>query len=129
MIDLIVGDKVLLSQTRQEEKGTGPLSLQDGYDPLPFGFKRLLQYRGPFHCASIQHAVNTRAILCYNWKSFVPDEKGGGMVINRKSMLVVVPDQMHAYLLPNRVFESDSKKKELFDFMTDQLRKAGKLKN
>lgn len=60
------------------------------------------------------------------WKSFVPDEKGGGMVICRKSMLVVVPDQMHAYLLPNRVFESDARKKELFDFMTEQLRKAGK---
>lgn len=60
------------------------------------------------------------------WKSFVPDEKGGGMAINRKSMLVVVPDQVHAYLIPNRVFESDAKKKELFDFMTDQLHKAGK---
>ena len=60
------------------------------------------------------------------WKSFVPDEKGGGMAINRKSMLVVVPDQVHEYLIPNRVFESDAKKKELFDFMTDQLHKAGK---
>ena len=56
----------------------------------------------------------------------MPDEKGGGMAINRKSMLVVVPDQVHAYLIPNRVFESDAKKKELFDFMTDQLHKAGK---
>ena len=63
------------------------------------------------------------------WKSFVPDEKGGGMVINRRAMLVVVPDQAHAYLIPNRVFESDARKKELFDFMTDQLHKAGKLKN
>ena len=54
------------------------------------------------------------------------DEKGGGMAICRKSMLVVVPDQMHAYLLPNRAFESDAEKKELFDFMTEQLRKAGK---
>ena len=60
------------------------------------------------------------------WKSFVPDEKGGGMVINRRPMLVVVPDQVHAYLLPNRIFESDSRKKELFDYMTDQLHKAGK---
>ena len=60
------------------------------------------------------------------WKSFVPDEKGGRMAIFRKSMLVVVPDQMHAYLLPNRVFESGIRKKELFDFMTEQLRKAGK---
>ncbi len=60
------------------------------------------------------------------WKSFVPDEKGGGMVINRRSMLVIVPDQMHAYLLPNRVFETPEMKKELFDFMTEQLRKAGK---
>ena len=56
----------------------------------------------------------------------MPDEKGGGMAINRKSMLVVVPDQVHAYLIPNRVLESDAKKKELFDFMTDQLHKAGK---
>ena len=61
------------------------------------------------------------------WKSFVPDETGGGMVINRKSMLVVVPDQIHAYLIPGRAFESEAKKKELFDFMTEQLRKAGKM--
>ena len=60
------------------------------------------------------------------WKSFVPDEKGGGMAIGRKSMLVVVPDQVHAYLLPNRVFRSDAEKKELLDFMIDQLKKAGK---
>lgn len=60
------------------------------------------------------------------WKSFVPDEKGGGMAIGRKSMLVVVPDQVHAYLLPNRVFKSDAEKKELLDFMIDQLKKAGK---
>ncbi len=60
------------------------------------------------------------------WKSFVPDDKGGGMVIQRGSMLVVIPDQIHAYLLPNRVFESDARKKELFGFLTDQLRKAGK---
>ena len=61
------------------------------------------------------------------WKSFVPDEKGGGMVINRRSMLVVVPDRVHAYLLPNRIFESDSEKTELFDFVTDQLHAAGRL--
>ncbi|MBQ8055079.1 MAG: hypothetical protein IJ198_14955 [Lachnospiraceae bacterium] len=60
------------------------------------------------------------------WKSFVPDVKGGGMAIGRKSMLVVVPDQVHAYLLPNRVFKSDAEKKELLDFMIDQLKKAGK---
>ncbi len=62
------------------------------------------------------------------WKAFVPDEKGGGMAISRSSMLVVVPDQIHAYIIPNRVFESDARKKELFDFITDQLKKAGKLK-
>ena len=45
------------------------------------------------------------------WKSFVPDEKGGGMVIQRRSMLVVVPDQMHAYLLTNRVLGTDDEKK------------------
>lgn len=60
------------------------------------------------------------------WKAFVPDEKGGGMAILRKSMLVVVPDQAHAYLLPNRVFEPLAQKKELYDFMLEQLRKAGK---
>lgn len=60
------------------------------------------------------------------WKSFVPDDKGGGMVINRESMLVVIPDGAHAYLLPNRVFASAAEKKELFDYITEQLRKAGK---
>lgn len=60
------------------------------------------------------------------WKSFVPDDKGGGMAILRKSMLVVVPDQAHAYLIPNRVMETEEKKKELYAFITDQLKKAGK---
>ena len=60
------------------------------------------------------------------WKSFVPDEKGGGMVIQRRSMLVVVPDQMHAYLLTNRVLGTDDEKKRLYAFMTEQLKKAGK---
>ena len=60
------------------------------------------------------------------WKSFVPDEKGGGMVIQRRSMLVVVPDQMHAYLLTNRVLGTDDEKKRLYAFMTQQLKKAGK---
>ena len=60
------------------------------------------------------------------WKSFVPDEKGGGMAIQRGSMLVVVPDQMHAYLLTNRVLGTDEEKKRLYAFMTEQLKKAGK---
>ena len=60
------------------------------------------------------------------WKSFIPDEKGGGMVIQRRSMLVVVPDQMHAYLLPNRALGTDDEKKRLYAFMTEQLKKAGK---
>lgn len=60
------------------------------------------------------------------WKSFVPGEKGGGMVINRSSMLVVIPDQIHAYLLPNRVFEGKEKKAELYAFIAGQLKKAGK---
>lgn len=60
------------------------------------------------------------------WKSFVPDEKGGGMVIRRKSMLVVVPDQIHAYLLTNRVLGTAEEKQKLYEFMTEQLKKAGK---
>ena len=60
------------------------------------------------------------------WKSFIPDDKGGGMVIQRRSMLVIVPDQMHAYLLTNRVLGTDDEKKRLYAFMTEQLKKAGK---
>jgi len=48
------------------------------------------------------------------------------MVIQRRSMLVVVPDQMHASLLTNRVLGTDDEKKRLYAFMTEQLKKAGK---
>ena len=46
-----------------------------------------------------------------SWKNFVPDEKGKGMVILRKPMLVVIPDQLHAYLIPNRAFGTEEKKR------------------
>ena len=59
------------------------------------------------------------------WKEFVPDEKGGGMAILRKPMLIVVPDQIHAYLIPNRVF-SVGEKTELHEFISAQLKKHGK---
>ena len=61
------------------------------------------------------------------WKKFVPNEKGGGMVILRKSMLVIVPDQIHAYLIPNRAFGTAKEKEVLFSFITGQLRSAGVL--
>ena len=60
------------------------------------------------------------------WKSFVPDAKGAGMVIRRKSMLVVVSDQVHAYLLTNRVLGTAQEKDTLYNFIADRLKKAGK---
>lgn len=60
------------------------------------------------------------------WKSFIPDERGKGMVIMRKPMLIVIPDQIHAYLLPNRVLGTETEKKVLYDYISAQLKKAGK---
>lgn len=60
------------------------------------------------------------------WKSFIPDERGKGMVIMRKPMLIVITDQIHAYLLPNRVLGTETEKKVLYDYISAQLKKAGK---
>jgi hypothetical protein len=60
------------------------------------------------------------------WNSFVPDNEGAGMVVLRKHMLVIIPDQIHAYLIPNRAFDSEDAKKGLYDFITARLDKASK---
>lgn len=55
------------------------------------------------------------------WKSFVLDDKGGGAVIKRRSMLVVVPDQVHAYLIPNRAAGSGEEKEEAYQFIRKMI--------
>lgn len=62
-----------------------------------------------------------------SWKDFVPDERGGGTAMLRKSMLVVVPDRVHAYLIPDRVLGTAEQKAEAWAFISGQLRKAGVL--
>lgn len=54
------------------------------------------------------------------WRDFYP-------VIKRPSMLVVVPDGKHAYLLPNRVLGSE--KKPLYDFCHERVEKYSKYKD
>ena len=60
-----------------------------------------------------------------SWKDFIPDKQGGGMVMLRKSMLVIVPDQAHAYLIPNRALGTAEEKTAAWSFITGQLRSAG----
>ena len=55
------------------------------------------------------------------WKSFVLDEKGGGAAISRRTMLVVVPDQIHAYLIPNRVFADTAQKDKTYQFIRKMI--------
>ena len=55
------------------------------------------------------------------WKSFVLDEKGGGAVIRRKKMLIVIPDQIHAYLIPNRAFTDMPGKDEAYQFIRKMI--------
>ena len=62
-----------------------------------------------------------------SWKDFIPDKQGGGTVMLRKSMLVIVPDQAHAYLIPNRALGTEEEKKAAWSFITGQLRSAGVL--
>ena len=62
-----------------------------------------------------------------SWKNFVPDVRGGGTVMLRKSMLVVVPDQVHAYIIPNRAFRNEEEKAAAWSFITERLRGAGVL--